>query len=87
MDAGTEIRFALERTRDETDGLLKPLSDEALSAPVPEPGLPLVWVLADIGRFEELWLLRASTVSRPWPTGTTTCTRRSGRSGRGAGAP
>jgi gamma-glutamyl hercynylcysteine S-oxide synthase len=59
VDPGTEIRFALERTRDETDGLLKPLSDEALSAPVPEPGLPLVWVLADIGRFEELWLLRS----------------------------
>ena len=43
---------------DATDLLLRPLSDDALAAPVPAPGSPLGWVLADIAHFEELWLLR-----------------------------
>ena len=58
MDAGTEIRFALERVRDGTEAILRPVSDEGLVAQVAAPALPLVWELADIARFEELWILR-----------------------------
>ncbi len=49
---------ALERARDETLKLLEPLDDDMLLAQVSPIMSPLVWDLAHIGWFEELWLLR-----------------------------
>lgn len=48
----------LERARDRTLELLGPLSDEQLTRQVSPLMSPLVWDLAHIGHFEELWLLR-----------------------------
>jgi gamma-glutamyl hercynylcysteine S-oxide synthase len=58
MDSTVEIRSALERTRAETEELLKPLSDEELVEQVSPLASPLVWELAQIAHFAELWLLR-----------------------------
>ena len=52
------IAAALERARDETLKLLEPLDDDMLLAQVSPIMSPLVWDLAHIGWFEELWLLR-----------------------------
>ena len=54
----TELAAALEHARRRTDALLKPLSDEQLTRQVSPLQSPLVWDLAHIGHFEELWLLR-----------------------------
>src|SRR5262249_52993563 len=52
------IAGELERARHRTDDLLAPLSDEQLVRQVSPLMSPLVWDLAHIGHFEELWLLR-----------------------------
>ena len=52
------VAAALERARDETLKLLEPLDDDMLLAQVSPIMSPLVWDLAHIGWFEELWLLR-----------------------------
>jgi iron(II)-dependent oxidoreductase len=49
---------ALAHARDRTLKLLEPLSDDQLAAQVSPLQSPLVWDLAHIGHFEELWLLR-----------------------------
>ncbi len=49
---------ALARTRAETHRLMAPLTDDELTAQVSPLMSPLVWDLAHIGYFEELWLLR-----------------------------
>jgi gamma-glutamyl hercynylcysteine S-oxide synthase len=54
----SELVVALERARRRTEGLLEPLSDEQLTRQVSTLQSPLVWDLAHIGHFEELWLLR-----------------------------
>jgi iron(II)-dependent oxidoreductase len=54
----SELVVALERARRRTEGLLEPLSDEQLTRQVSPLQSPLVWDLAHIGHFEELWLLR-----------------------------
>jgi gamma-glutamyl hercynylcysteine S-oxide synthase len=54
----TELALALERARRRTEALLEPLSDEQLTSQVSPLQSPLVWDLAHIGHFEELWLLR-----------------------------
>ena len=54
----TDLAAALEHARRRTDALLKPLSDEQLTRQVSPLQSPLVWDLAHIGHFEELWLLR-----------------------------
>ena len=54
----TELAAALVHARRRTDALLKPLSDEQLTRQVSPLQSPLVWDLAHIGHFEELWLLR-----------------------------
>jgi iron(II)-dependent oxidoreductase len=54
----SEIAAALERVREETLQLLEPLDDELLLAQVSPIMSPLVWDLAHIGWFEELWLVR-----------------------------
>jgi iron(II)-dependent oxidoreductase len=54
----TELASALEHARQRTEALLEPLSDEQLTQQVSPLQSPLVWDLAHIGYFEELWLLR-----------------------------
>ena len=49
---------ALEHARRRTEDLLEPLSDEQLTLQISPLQSPLVWDLAHIGHFEELWLLR-----------------------------
>jgi gamma-glutamyl hercynylcysteine S-oxide synthase len=54
----TELAAVLEHARRRTEALLEPLSDEQLTHQVSPLQSPLVWDLAHIGYFEELWLLR-----------------------------
>ena len=54
----TELAAVLEHARGRTEGLLEPLSDDQLTQQVSPLQSPLVWDLAHIGYFEELWLLR-----------------------------
>ena len=55
---GTELAGMLGHARERTVALLEPLDDEQLSEQVSPLQSPLVWDLAHIGHFEELWLLR-----------------------------
>ena len=48
---------ALEHARSRTEALLEPLTDEQLTVQFSPLQSPLVWDLAHIGYFEELWLL------------------------------
>src|SRR5947209_10118662 len=52
------IAERMEVARKRTLALLEPLSDEELCEQVSPLQSPLVWDLAHIGYFEELWLLR-----------------------------
>jgi iron(II)-dependent oxidoreductase len=54
----SDLVIALERARRRTEDLLEPLSDEQLTRQISPLQSPLVWDLAHIGHFEELWLLR-----------------------------
>jgi len=54
----TELAAVLVHARRRTEGLLEPLSDDQLTQQVSPLQSPLVWDLAHIGYFEELWLLR-----------------------------
>ena len=54
----SELVVALEHARQRTENLLEPLSDEQLTLQISPLQSPLVWDLAHIGHFEELWLLR-----------------------------
>jgi gamma-glutamyl hercynylcysteine S-oxide synthase len=54
----TELQGVLERARKRTEALLEPLDDAQLARQVSPLQSPLVWDLAHIGYFEELWLLR-----------------------------
>jgi len=53
-------RSELERARERTEALLAPLADEELTRQFSPLQSPLVWDLAHIGHFEELWLLGAT---------------------------
>jgi iron(II)-dependent oxidoreductase len=64
-----ELVAALSRAREATLRLVEPVDDEQLVAQVSPIMSPLVWDLAHIGWFEELWLVRRighdeSTVAR-----------------------
>ena len=55
----TELAAVLDHARRRTEALLEPLSDAELRRQVSPLQSPLVWDLAHIGYFEELWLLRS----------------------------
>jgi gamma-glutamyl hercynylcysteine S-oxide synthase len=65
----SELVAELERARARTDALLEPLSDEQLTRQVSPLQSPLVWDLAHIGYFEELWLLRGGAGRAPLSPG------------------
>jgi gamma-glutamyl hercynylcysteine S-oxide synthase len=52
------VAEALTRAREQTLRLIEPLDDELLVAQLSPLQSPLVWDLAHIGWFEELWLVR-----------------------------
>ena len=54
----SELVDALEHARSRTEALLAPLDDEQLTRAVSPLQSPLVWDLAHIAHYEELWLLR-----------------------------
>ncbi|HYT39463.1 MAG TPA: ergothioneine biosynthesis protein EgtB [Acidimicrobiia bacterium] len=56
---------ALDGARRRSLGLLDPLSDEELLAQHSPLMSPLVWDLAHVGHYEELWLLRTVARTRP----------------------
>ena len=60
-----EIAASLQRARETTLQLLAPLDDELLVAQVSPIMSPLVWDLAHIGWFEELWLVRGGDDGEP----------------------
>jgi gamma-glutamyl hercynylcysteine S-oxide synthase len=60
-----ELAEALKRARERTLRLIEPLTDEQLVAQVSPIMSPLVWDLAHIGWFEELWLIRRIGGSEP----------------------
>ena len=60
-----ELAAALKRARETTLLLVEPVADEQLVAQVSPIMSPLVWDLAHIGWFEELWLIRRLANSEP----------------------
>jgi iron(II)-dependent oxidoreductase len=54
----SELEVVLEHARQRTEALLEPVTDEELIRQFSPLQSPLVWDLAHIGYFEELWLLR-----------------------------
>ena len=61
----TELADVLEHARSRTEALLEPLDDDELTRQVSPLQSPLVWDLAHIGYFEELWLLRKAGGREP----------------------
>ena len=59
------IVAGLEEARQRTEQLLAPLSEQELQRQYSPLQSPLVWDLAHIGYFEELWLLRAVAGAEP----------------------
>jgi gamma-glutamyl hercynylcysteine S-oxide synthase len=62
---GTEVAAMLGHARERTVALLEPLKDRQLAQQVSPLQSPLVWDLAHIGYFEELWLLRRGAGRAP----------------------
>jgi gamma-glutamyl hercynylcysteine S-oxide synthase len=60
-----ELVAALKRARELTLRLIEPVADEDLVAHVSPIMSPLVWDLAHIGWFEELWLIRRIAGTEP----------------------
>ncbi|HEU5009130.1 MAG TPA: ergothioneine biosynthesis protein EgtB [Gaiellaceae bacterium] len=67
MEKVVEIRRELERGRTATEELLRPVSDDELVAQLSPQTPPLVWMLAHVARFEELWILRTIGEEPPIP--------------------
>ena len=63
--ATRELVAALRRAREATLRLVDPVDDEQLAAQLSPIMSPLVWDLAHIGWFEELWLIRQVTNDEP----------------------
>jgi iron(II)-dependent oxidoreductase len=57
----------MERARAATDVVLEPISDDELAAQISPLAPPLVWSLAHIAHFEDLWILRNVGGSPPIP--------------------
>jgi len=64
-DLKQALADALDGARQRSLGLLNPLSDEDQLAQHSPLMSPLVWDLAHVGHFEELWLLRAVARTQP----------------------
>jgi gamma-glutamyl hercynylcysteine S-oxide synthase len=64
-DLKDRIACELQAARERTLRLLEPLSDDELAQQYSPLMSPLVWDLAHIGHFEELWLLRRLTGAAP----------------------
>ena len=64
-DLKQALAGALDGARQRSLGLLDPLSDEDQLAQHSQLMSPLVWDLAHVGHYEELWLLRAVARTRP----------------------
>jgi gamma-glutamyl hercynylcysteine S-oxide synthase len=64
-ELSTVVVDELGRARDRTLALLEPFDDDELQQQVSPLMSPLVWDLAHIAHYEELWLLRAITDARP----------------------
>jgi hypothetical protein len=60
-----ELAGALSRAREATLRLIEQVDEEQLVAQVSPIMSPLVWDLAHIGRFEELWLIRRLATNEP----------------------
>ena len=60
-----ELAAALKRARELTLRLVEPVADEDLVAQFSPIMSPLVWDVAHIGWFEELWLIRRIAGSEP----------------------
>ena len=58
MSVAEQIAVALEKARARSLSLLDPLDDEALRAQHSPLMSPLVWDLAHVGNYEDLWLVR-----------------------------
>jgi gamma-glutamyl hercynylcysteine S-oxide synthase len=58
VDTASRIEAGLEGARARTLGLLAPIDDADLVGQVSPLMSPLVWDLAHVGHYEELWLLR-----------------------------
>jgi iron(II)-dependent oxidoreductase len=70
VELHARIQAELEAARERTDALLAPVSDADLVRQFSPLMSPLVWDLAHIGHFEELWLLRRLTGAEPiFPAG------------------
>jgi iron(II)-dependent oxidoreductase len=65
MDSRVEIRASLERARSATQALLEPVSDADLVATVSPLASPLVWELAGVAHYEDVWLLQSLHGQRP----------------------
>jgi gamma-glutamyl hercynylcysteine S-oxide synthase len=65
----TELEAVLEHARRRTEAVLEPLDDDQLTRQVSPLQSPLVWDLAHIGHFEELWLLRNGNGDGSGPMG------------------
>lgn len=63
--AKQELAAALQGARERTLRLVEPITDEQLVAQVSPIMSPLVWDLAHIGWFEELWLVRRIAGGEP----------------------
>jgi iron(II)-dependent oxidoreductase len=65
MDSRQDLAAALERARAQTEAILATVPDAVLESDVSPFAWPLVWEYVEIGRFEELWLLRNLAGERP----------------------
>jgi iron(II)-dependent oxidoreductase len=65
MDLKTIVATELETARNRSIGLLDPLSEEDQTRQHSPIMSPLVWDLAHVGNYEELWLLRAVAHASP----------------------
>jgi iron(II)-dependent oxidoreductase len=62
-----EIRQTMERARNGTNAVLGPISDDELTAQISPLAPPLVWSLAHIAHFEDLWILQNAGGAPPIP--------------------